>query len=218
MLGKTEGRGRSGQHRMRWLDGIINPMDISLASAGSWWWTGKPGVLHSTWSLTAGHNWATEQHEPRGIHLNDRLKATCPKWQPLLICTFPSFLPSLKDIITVYPDAQVKASASSLIPSIFLPLMFDFCKVYPVKVKVAQSCPTLCNPTDYTVHAILQARILEWVVFPFSTGSSQPRDQTQVSWIAGGFFTSWARRFTLCLLKIFHNYPFLSISTHHVLS
>ena len=50
-----------------------------------------------------------------------------------------------------------------------------------VKVKVAQSCPTLCNPMDYTAHGILQARILEWVAFPFSRGSSQPRDQTQVS-------------------------------------
>ena len=38
---------------------------------------------------------------------------------------------------------------------------------------------------DYTVHGILQARILEWVAFPFSRGSSQPRDQTQVSHIAG---------------------------------
>ena len=59
-----------------------------------------------------------------------------------------------------------------------------------VKVKVAQSCLTLCNPMDYTVHGILQARILEWVAFPFSRTSSQPRDQTQVSSIAGGFFTS----------------------------
>ena len=44
-----------------------------------------------------------------------------------------------------------------------------------VKVKVAQSCLTLCNPMDYTVHGILQAKILEWVAFPFSRGSSQPR-------------------------------------------
>ena len=47
---------------------------------------------------------------------------------------------------------------------------------------------------DYTVHGILQTRILEWVAFPLSRGSSQPRDQTQVSRIAGGFFTSWATR------------------------
>ena len=57
-------------------------------------------------------------------------------------------------------------------------------------VTVAQLCPTLCHPMDYRVHGILQARILEWVAFPFSRGSSQPRDQTQVSHIAGGFFTS----------------------------
>ena len=44
-------------------------------------------------------------------------------------------------------------------------------------MKVTQSCPTLCNPMNYTVHGILQARILEWVAFPFSRGSSQPRDQ-----------------------------------------
>ena len=45
-----------------------------------------------------------------------------------------------------------------------------------MKVKVTPSCLNLCNPKDYTVHGILQARILEWVAFPFSRGSSQPRD------------------------------------------
>ena len=47
-------------------------------------------------------------------------------------------------------------------------------------MKVTQSCPTLCNPEDDTVHGILQARILESIPFPFSRGSSQPRDRTQV--------------------------------------
>ena len=47
---------------------------------------------------------------------------------------------------------------------------------------------------DSIVHEILQARILEWVAFLFSRVSSQPRDQTQVSRIAGGLFTSWATR------------------------
>ena len=59
---------------------------------------------------------------------------------------------------------------------------------------VAQLCLTLCDPTNYTVHGILQARILEWVTIPFSRGSSQPRDWTQISHIAGGFFSSWATR------------------------
>ena len=44
------------------------------------------------------------------------------------------------------------------------------------EVKVAQSCPTLCDSMDYTVHGILQARILEWIVFPFSRGSPKPRN------------------------------------------
>ena len=45
-----------------------------------------------------------------------------------------------------------------------------------MKGKVAQLCPTLCDPMDYTVHGILSARILEWVAFPFSRESSQPRE------------------------------------------
>ena len=43
---------------------------------------------------------------------------------------------------------------------------------FKVKVKVAQSCPTLSDPMDYTVHGILQPKILEWVANPFSRGSS----------------------------------------------
>ena len=50
---------------------------------------------------------------------------------------------------------------------------------YQVKVKVTQSCPVLWDPIDYIVHGILQARILEWVAFPFSRGSSQTRDWTR---------------------------------------
>ena len=56
------------------------------------------------------------------------------------------------------------------------------------EVKVAQSCLTLCDPVDYTVHGILEARKLGWVAFPFSRAYSQPRDQIQVSCTAGGFF------------------------------
>ena len=61
-------------------------------------------------------------------------------------------------------------------------------------VKVTQSCLTLCDPMDCLVCGILQGRILEWVAFPFPRGSSQSRDQTQVSRIVGRFFTNWAIR------------------------
>ena len=57
-------------------------------------------------------------------------------------------------------------------------------------MKVTQSYLTLCDPMDNIVHGILQARILEWVAFAFSRVSSQPKDQAQVSRIAGGFLTS----------------------------
>ena len=63
-----------------------------------------------------------------------------------------------------------------------------------IKVFIAQSCSTLCDPMacslpGSSVHGILQARILEWVAIPFSRGSSQPRDRSQVFCTAGRFFT-----------------------------
>ena len=63
-----------------------------------------------------------------------------------------------------------------------------------VKVLVAWLCLTLCRPMDYSppgssVHGILQARILEWIAIPFSKCSSGPRNQIQVSCIAGRFFS-----------------------------
>ena len=72
-------------------------------------------------------------------------------------------------------------------------------KITEVKVLVAQSYPTLCDPMDcsltgFSVHGILQAIILQWVAILFSRGSSWPRDRTQVSCIAGRFFTAWAIR------------------------
>ena len=69
-------------------------------------------------------------------------------------------------------------------------------EVYILKVKVVQLSPTLCNSMDYTVHESLKARILEWVSLPFSRGPSQCRGRTQVSCIAGRFFTSWITRTT----------------------
>ena len=66
--------------------------------------------------------------------------------------------------------------------------------ILPCEVKVPQSCPILCYLMDCTVCGILQARTLEWVAVPFSRGSSQCRDRTQISHNTGRFFTSWATR------------------------
>ena len=70
-----------------------------------------------------------------------------------------------------------------------LEILIDSSSAY-LKVKVTQLCLTLCDPMDYRVHGILQARIVEWIAIPFFRGSSQSRDQTQVSDTGGGFFTN----------------------------
>ena len=91
------------------------------------------------------------------------------------------------------PDPGIKPGSPALqVDSLPLELPGKVKKKW--KVKVAQSCPTLWDPIDYRVHGILQARILEWIAVPFSRGSFQCKDRTQVSHIAGGFFTSWATR------------------------
>ena len=61
MLGKIEGRRRRGRQRMRRLGGISDPTDMSLARSGSWWGTGRPGVLQALGSQRAGHDWARER-------------------------------------------------------------------------------------------------------------------------------------------------------------
>jgi len=59
MLGKIEGRRRKGWQRTRWLDGITTEWTWVWASSGSWWWTGKPGVLQSVELWRVGYNWET---------------------------------------------------------------------------------------------------------------------------------------------------------------
>ena len=83
---------------------------------------------------------------------------------------------------------------------------FQCLEVYIVCVSVAQSCLPICDPMDCpsgsSVHGILQARILEWIAIPFSRGTSQPRDRTQVC-ITGRSFTVWAtgKSYSTCLIN-----------------
>ena len=60
MLGGIGGRRRRGRQRMRWLDGITDSMAWVWVNSGSWWWTGRPGVLWFMGLQRVGHNWATE--------------------------------------------------------------------------------------------------------------------------------------------------------------
>ena len=60
MLGDIGGRRRRGRPRMRWLDGIMDSMDMSLVNSGRCWWTGRPGMLQFMGSQSVGHDWVTE--------------------------------------------------------------------------------------------------------------------------------------------------------------
>ena len=85
--------------------------------------------------------------------------------------------------------------------------------------EVAQSCPTLCDPVDCSppgssAHGILQARILEWVAISFSRGSSQLKDWTQVSCIAGRHFNLWATREAQGNAKECSNYRTIALISH----
>ena len=96
---------------------------------------------------------------------------------------------AIRDVIDWLPAVPSESRIWGVTPGEF----------HSVLCLVAHSCLTLCDLTDYSppgssVREILQARIQEWVVMPSSRGSAQPRDRTQVSGIAGGFFTIWASR------------------------
>ena len=89
--------------------------------------------------------------------------------------------------------------------------------IYLLSCSNSQSCLILCNLMDCSmpgssVHEILQARMLEWIAISFSRSSFPPRDQTWVSYIAGGFFTNWATREAKIHLKI-HPNPVWKVST-----
>ena len=80
------------------------------------------------------------------------------------------------------------------------------CKMYFWRSEVAQSGPTLCDPLDCSLSSssicgIFQARVLEWIAVSFSRGSSRPRNQTQVSCIAGRRYTVWATTEATYFLK-----------------
>ena len=110
-------------------------------------------------------------------------------------------LTNYKATALILPFHIISTSVSFTLNSFSLPALCPFLHSSYVKKKVkvliAHSCVTLCHPLGpqgSSVHGILQARTLEWVAFPFSRDSSQPRDRTQVFCIAGGFFMNWDTR------------------------
>ena len=157
-------------------------------------------------------NWQTHRHrEPvsghqcgrgvrhrRGRHTagKDRLKEVAQWGMQLRFCSDGQWRVTFKAVLRKgkrFKWKQGKKVWNSALRNIFL--------VEGVKVKVlgAQSWLTLCNPMDrsppgFSIHGILQAKILEWAAISFSWGSSRPRGWTWVFCIAGRFFTIWATR------------------------
>ena len=128
------------------------------------------------------------------------------------VCTLSSLsLPRTSTFLLLHLPLHLWACQGALCTALLVSLgfpLFLFEDFLQIKVLVIQSCPTLFNSMDWSppsssVHGILQARILEWVVMPFSRGSSQPRDR--ISWSAaltGGFFTTEPPGKPLCSVDI----------------
>ena len=117
-----------------------------------------------------------------------------------------SFLPYWEEISIKKQQLMMFSKSAFQIYLIFN----TFCEVK--WSEVAQSCPTLCDPMDCrppgsSTHGIFQARVLEWVAISFSRGSYRPRDQTQISHIAGRHFTVW----TISESHTFYNAQYIKI-------
>ena len=100
------------------------------------------------------------------------------------------------------------APMTMLTLSFSVPAVCTLCLALYVHTELLQSCPTLCDPMDYSpqgssVHGILQTRILEWFAMPLSRGSSWPRDWTHVSCIADWLFALWATKHNVECMQIF---------------
>ena len=119
---------------------------------------------------------------PPIIPNHSHTQATCWVWEVWFFCRWGKGRFKLK---LAHGPTKLRPCCLCLV------LLFKQCVC---DVLVAQLCPTLCDSVDcrppgFSVHGILQARILEWVAVPPSRGSSQPRDRTQEFCIAGRFFT-----------------------------
>ena len=137
-------------------------------NSGSWWWTGRPGVLQFMGSQRVGHNWATELN----WYINDGESKNCSVVSNSL---WPHGLYSPWNS----PGQNTGSVSLSLLRGIF---------------PSQRSNPGLphCRWILYQLSHKGSPTVVEWVTYPFSSGCSQSRNRTGVSCIAGGFFTNRA--------------------------
>ena len=133
-----------------------------------------PSVLSSAHPVRGAKVWCLRTQEPRGVH--DWSLAT-PSW-------------GLQGLWSSLSPAQHLRAGAELVPSRGVNSLRKTVPLLPkLKVKVLLCHSMDCSPPGSSVHGVLYSRILESVAMPFSRGSSQPSDGTQVSRIAGRCFT-----------------------------
>ena len=143
MLGKIEGRRRKGWQRIRWLDGITHQRTWVWVDSGSWWWTGKPGVLQFMGSQIVRHDWVTELNwrPSRSIHI-----FTIGK---ILLIPFYGW-EVLHWVVLQYYSLYINSA-------IYMYYIFQFSSV-------AQSCPTLCDPMNRSTPGLpVHHQLLEFI-------------------------------------------------------
>ena len=174
MLGGIGGRRRRGRQTMRWLDGITDWMDASLSELRrDWWWTGRPGMLRFMGSQRVGHDWVT--------------KLNCTELRPI-----KSKKTILLHLYLFFPQSSFFLHVEKIFSFKHLTyIIFSLC--WRWKLRSLSHVQLFAIPWT-VVLGIHQARILEWVAYPFSSGSPWFRSQTRVSCTAGRFFTNWAMR------------------------
>ena len=143
MLGKIEGR--RGWHRMRWLDGTTNSMDMGLGGYGSWWWTGRPGMLRFMGSQRVGHNRVTELNwTVYELH-------TTETESQIVEQTINKFREHTKHLHTCSCFQRIHNNTQNSV-HIFYPLNWqNFTTFEAVCCSVAKLCWTLCGPMDCRV-------------------------------------------------------------------
>ena len=174
-----------------------------LVSSGSWWWTGKPGVLQSTGLQRVGHDWVTELNWSQ-----NRPSPYSRLWKKVANTRSFLWIESESESHSVMSNSLgphgLYSSWNSPGQNIGVGSLSLLQGIFPTQ----GSNPGLshCRPILYPLSHKGSPRILEWVAYPFSSRTSRPRNWTGVSCIARGFFTNWAIREALselsCTLKM----------------
>ena len=176
MLGKIEGFRRRGWQRMRWWIASPTQWTWVWGNCGSWWWTGRPGVLQPMGSQRVGHDWATKLSwtelgpgSSTGKESESRSVVSDSLWPHGLYSPWNS------------PGQNTGVGSLSLLQGIF-------------PTQGSNPGHPNCQQILYQLSHKRNPRVVKWVAFPFSRVSSLPRNGTGVSCIVGRFFTNWAMR------------------------